>query len=157
MDLQVQEPLVAALWVLSLSQFNSLSSLANERAVEARWGLRVVRTKVDSNDIPRDSKTLAKETGLLLVSLSSDLLTLSARKREADTASGHFLLTWHFFKIGIQAAFVNAEHIQDREPCWLTRYLRFLRSARPGSEADCVRWKLMTLGADERLESALLN
>lgn len=93
MDLQVQGPLVAALWVLSLSQFNSLSSLANERAVEARWGLRVVRTKVDSNDIPRDSKTLAKETGLLLVSLSSGLLTLSARKREADMASGHFLLT----------------------------------------------------------------
>lgn len=78
---------------------NSLSSLANERAVAVPWGLRVARTKGDSNDVPRDSKTLTKETGLLLVSLSSGLLTLSDRKREADMASDHFLLTRHFFKI----------------------------------------------------------
>lgn len=85
MDLQVQGPLVAALWVLSVP-VNSLSSLANERAVAVPWGLRVARTKGDSNVVPRDSKTLAKETGLLLVSLSSGLLPLSDRKREAEVA-----------------------------------------------------------------------
>lgn len=94
---------------------------------------------------------------LLLGSLSSGLLTLSARKQEADMASGHFLLPRCFFKIWVQVAFVKAEHVQDREPCWLTGYLRVLRSAKLGSEADCVRWKLMTLGADEGLERALLN
>lgn len=54
-------------------------------------------------------------------------------------------------------ALVKVECIQEMEPRWLKRYLRFLRSARPGSDCRPCQMEANDLGADESLQRALVN
>lgn len=76
------------------------------------------------------------------------------RGNREQKAVATFLLTEYFCR---KVNLVKVECIQEIEPRWLKRYLRFPRSARPGSDCRPCQMDANDLGAEERLQRALVN